>query len=425
MKERLRAPAAPVGRGGASGSKNKAPVITWKGHKMVRAQSFLSVVNAIARWSNTIDVTRIGLIGDMHAGKTSCAEALSHALHLRMSNEYKTAFAVRVFNKAQLLDFESTLQSLAPGNYIMTFDDASFMTNAANRKKIDAIKEQVTTIRHQGARDSKMIWLINYHYSLGLDKYLRQADFKFYFTIGSSDRDNIEKALHNKRKMAAVDAFIRYRATAIDTGQWMVPLGRGRKHIYYYREPWIPLLVHGPTGDIRPIISPTRSFLDPHCAVCTAGAEAGRTESEIDPAKFQAQGHKSFGIGNYRSALKLILLENGLPTYSRGVLTAKRAIESACLAKEVRLESLLEAAGLSITKPKIKTAFGAFLKAVHAKDMPEGADPGSEAPEPPTDAEKAAAHAKAALAAEKAAKAAKRPGPSPVGPVEVAAAAAA
>ena len=49
------------------------------------------------------------------------------------------------------------------------------------------VKSAVTTIRHlDGGRDVKVIVMMNYHYSMGLDKYLRSADFKYITTVDSS-----------------------------------------------------------------------------------------------------------------------------------------------------------------------------------------------------------------------------------------------
>src|SRR3989304_5213555 len=53
-------------------------VIKWKGVSMIRNQSFYAAIDDIINWSETLDVTRIGLVGDPHSGKSTLAEAIAH-----------------------------------------------------------------------------------------------------------------------------------------------------------------------------------------------------------------------------------------------------------------------------------------------------------------------------------------------------------
>ena len=163
-------------------------MITWKGVQMIRHQSFIASVKEIIEFSNEIDVVKVGIIGDMHSGKSTMASAIGHTIH----KYSQTPFAVRIFHEHDLLNFEATLQQLEPANYILVFDDVSFLESVASKKQISLVKKAVTTIRHmEGGEDKKIILIYNYHYLLGLDKYLRQADFRYLTTVGSSELDNI------------------------------------------------------------------------------------------------------------------------------------------------------------------------------------------------------------------------------------------
>ena len=153
-------------------------VVKWKGVNMVRQESFIAAVKEVVRWAEEIDVTRIGIVGDMHSGKTTMAEAIAHTIH----KESKLPWGIKVLYEQDLMNFEETLKTLTTDtNWILRFDDVSFLDAKHNKKAIGQVKEAVTKVRHlEGGKDVKVVLIYNYHYSKGLDKYLRMADFRFF-----------------------------------------------------------------------------------------------------------------------------------------------------------------------------------------------------------------------------------------------------
>src|SRR3972149_3062432 len=228
---------------------------------MIRNQSFYAAVDDIINWSETLDVTRIGLIGDPHSGKSTLAEAIAHSVHSRSK---KIPYAVRIFGKNDLLNFEATLKTLQPANYVLVFDDVSFLGAIANKQQIEMVKQASTEIRHlPGGQDVKIIAIMNYHYTLGLDKYLRMADFRFFLTVGSSEKENME-AIAGSRYNKLIDNFINMRRHAIAKKYWAVPISPKEFLTYKYRNPFIPVLFFN-EGSMRVIVSPTRKWLDEMC----------------------------------------------------------------------------------------------------------------------------------------------------------------
>ena len=79
------------------------PIITtWKGVDMIRRHSFNAAVNEIVTFSKEQDLTKIGLIGDPHSGKSTLAMALAHSIHTKSEQP----FTVRLFTKEDLLNFQ-------------------------------------------------------------------------------------------------------------------------------------------------------------------------------------------------------------------------------------------------------------------------------------------------------------------------------
>ena len=231
------------GMGAKSGIAQKRAVIEWKGHRMVRSQSFLACIKEMVRRSGRIDVVKVALIGDMHSGKSTAAMAIAHAYHEEMQAQHKIPFAVRVLTREHLRRFAETMATLRPANYVLIFDDVSFMEARTARKEIAAVKEAITTIRHMGTQDTKIVLIYNFHYNMALDKFLRMTDYRFWFSIGSEELDNMERMMRDRRKMRLVTAFQRLRDEAVDTGKWSVPVGRGT-HTYQFRAPFIPALYY-------------------------------------------------------------------------------------------------------------------------------------------------------------------------------------
>ena len=364
----------PPARGtGGSGIERKAVIQEWQGEKMVRVHSFLAAVEQICHWSKEIDVTKVNIIGDMHSGKTTMAEAICHAYHRRMKQLYDIPFAVRLLTAEHLADFKKTLSGLQPANYALIFDDVSFMESTLGRKQIAGIQAAVTTIRHMGGGDRKILLVYNFHYNMALNKFLRQSDFKLWTTVGNSEMENMERILKNPRAMQLVRDFQRARATAVNTKTWTVRASKAVSHTYRWRDPWIPVLFYDNVR-LRMLVSPTRKWLSPKCATCYLGMNPERRPSEISPTDYVALGRKKYGAGAFNSAAKLILLENGLSTYSRAVKIAKRAIELDMGVKQLTLEDLMTACGFEVKQHRLRATYSKFLDAVETTKKEKDAD---------------------------------------------------
>ena len=351
------------------GTQRKANIQVWKGERMVRAHSFLACVEQICNHSRSIDVVKVGIVGQMGSGKTTLARAIAHAFHARMKQKYGTPFAVRALDRRELLSLDRTLRDLPPANYVLIFDDVSFLEASGNKRTISKVKNTLTTIRHREAKDVKFVIIYNYHYGRGLDKYLRQTEFSFYTSVGEEEMDYMTERYRRKDTMRTVQDFRRRVNSAQDTGTWTHRVGKDGSHTYKYRAPWIPILFGG-GGRLRPAIGPTREWLTPRCPTCHVSE---RTPDEITPAAFIEAGEKDLGPGTFRTALKLIALENGIVAYTAGVVNAKRAIEEALTEKNVSLTAVLEHLGIEPWRPHWRASGSRFTAAVRAAPKPPAA----------------------------------------------------
>ena len=333
-------------------SRLRPKVIKWKDTHIIRQHSFIAAVKEIVQWSDEIDVTRVGIIGDMNSGKTTMANAIGHVVH----KHSKLPWAIRHFDEDDLLDFEKTLATLKPSNYIMIFDDISFLSAKANKKQLEAVKAANTKIRHlPGGQDVKIILIYNYHYQMGLDKYLRMADFRFFTTVGSSEKDNMEKAVGTKN-MKQVMAFQKMRTKAIKSKRFVFKLSKNEPFVYKWREPFIPALFYN-QDTLRFIISPTREWMQPVCSNC---AESEGAVSEINVGTFVDESVAKFGQ-NFKVAVKLKLFTLGYSTHSRTVVQAFRYLEKALSTKIITMDDIADKMGLVETKTKLRKQMDGVL----------------------------------------------------------------
>jgi len=336
-----------------SSDRQKPRIIEWHKAQMIRAHSFLATVQEIVDFNSEIDVCRIGIVGDMHSGKSTLAEAIAHGVHKKA----KIPYTVRVFDKLDLLNFRETLAALKPANYVLIFDDVSFLGADANKKTIELIKQAVTQIRHlEGGTDVKIITIQNYHYTLGLDKYLREADFRYFTTVGSSEKENMEKILGHQYNNL-VKQFKMLRHQGVTTKIFALKISAKEVFTYKYRNPFIPVLFFNEQKP-RLIVTPTRQFMDPICSICsTAKGQA----SEISIKQFLTETNMKFQERTFKLVIKQALKEQGLVTYSKEYVRARRYLDRALEAKTISLEELAAHYEFEVTKTRLNQKVDGIL----------------------------------------------------------------
>lgn len=338
-------------------------IITWKDEKMVRGHSIGATVQEILQAvavEDSQDVVNVNLIGDPSTGKTTLAKTLAHLIHKRS----KIPFSVRLFKRKDLLNFRETLSTLAPANYVLIFDDLSFLGADASSKQIELVKQATTEIRHlPGGKDVKIVIIKNFHYTLGLPKYLRQNDFSYFTSVGSSEGENMEKIV-GVRYMPRVRNFQRMKTKIKIAPEghkaFSYRLGNKGNFVYKYRKPFIPLLYWN--GDtLRDVVSPTREWLDPVCSTCEQYTADETFTSEIDVAKLVEQSGQSFRETDLKMAVMLKMKENGNNMFRPSVVQAYRYLDKILETKRIKLEEIALHYGLKVTKTKLRKKLPAIV----------------------------------------------------------------
>ncbi len=316
-------------------AKRKPMVIRWKGADMIRNQSVMAAVNEIVNKSENLDVVKVGIIGEPSTGKTTLADTVGHLIHKKST----IPFATRSFGKEEFKKMKETLAQLEPANYILKFGDLSFLKADFTTKEIDVIKQVMTTIRHL-KEDVKIILIYDYHYSLGLDKYLRQTDFKFYTSVGSEEFNNIINQVGNKY-IPLVQRFKGYyHQMTGEKKQVTINLGNPRKPIpftYKYKNPFVMCLFWN-ENTLRPVVFPKRHWVDKLCPTCSIQENL---PPDLSLDQYIRESYEKWGIQTFETAVKLIARDNGINVFSHSVKQCTKYNLEAMKKRQIPLAALI------------------------------------------------------------------------------------
>lgn len=327
---------------------HKKTITTWKGEQMIRAHSLMATVKEILQMTESLDVIKIGIIGEPSTGKTTLANVLSHLIH----DLSKLPWALRTFGEEEFLEMKATLNSLEPANYVLYFHDLSFLTD---KRKLEEVKAAITKIRHLKS-DVKIILIYDYHYSLGLDKYLRQANFFYLTSLGSSEMDNMIKILGTKYTNLIED--FKEKFVEMTTKQKCTfSVGMNKYFIYNYKNPFVVALFYN-NSRARYIIFPKREWIIKICSKCSQANQ--NQNSQISIEQFKKEMDDKWG-SIFKSALKLHLFSNGLNVYNPKIVQAERFLSRALQMKYINIEELAIAYDLKITKTVLRKKLDGLL----------------------------------------------------------------
>jgi len=309
-------------------------VKAWNHVNMMTSHSLRAAVHEIVNVSRRMDVVKIGLVGDTGTGKSTLAESLAHLIHTISQAEKHVLWTYRIFGKKEYLRFREVVSALDPANYILYFHDLSFLKE---RDKLDEVKQAVTELRHM-RQDVRIIMIIDYHYTKGLDKYLRQTNFKFFTEIGESEHDNLEEIV-GKKNNRVVQQFIRQHRNATSNGQYVYKLGKEKQFIYEYRNPFAIALFWN-QATVRHCIYPIRTWMAPVCMICNPDA---KTEFDME---FLDAFHKRYH-GRDRTVARLVLSSQGYNVYNKTDVAALNSFTKAFNEGKINAEMVMNFYGFN------------------------------------------------------------------------------
>ena len=331
--------------------KNRPTIIQWKDERVMRPHPITTGIMEIVRKSKNRDVIKIGMVGEPHTGKSTQLDTCGHLTHKLAKKILGIDFAVRTYTRDDFVDIEETLENLPTANFILKFNDLSFLKASHGSKKIEKVEQNMTEIRHlKGRKGWKYIIFYDYHYNKALPPYLRQSDFKIFTGIGSSELKNMVEMM-GPQHLNKIMFFKKMSDAAPSTEKFTFKLGNKGFFSYAYKNPFIPLLFW---NEQRPriLVSPTREWFDPICATCSASDANFKTEVDIDA--LIEQGGKNFTPRCLEAAVKLKLHSIGVNVYGKNVTNAGKWLDKIMEKRRVRLEDIAAKYNFTPTVTKLR-----------------------------------------------------------------------
>lgn len=191
-----------------------------------------SIVKRIIRHNQAHGFTGIVLIGMSGSGKTTLTQSLLHRIHV-----YDQNYTVKWFNGKEMLNLDKHIKKMQQGQqHILIFDDASYTMEEAGKDDVARLSNALTTIRHQVK--SRVIMIMNIHYSKATKKFFRNQHFTFLTSITTEELGNLKDLFQDK--MPIIRQFgKKYRQMSL-LGFFFVPLGMasGKSIRYPINEPF-------------------------------------------------------------------------------------------------------------------------------------------------------------------------------------------
>lgn len=159
-----------------------------------------SVIKRIIAHNKLGQYTGIVMIGQSGSGKTTLTRKLIHEIICKQGESY----IVKWYNGHEMLKMDEHIKDLQVGTpHIMIFDDASYTLEDAKKADVAKLANALTTIRH--TLKSKVIIVMNIHYSKATLKFFRNQHFTFLTSVSVEEMGNYTDLF--KDKMHVVRAF--------------------------------------------------------------------------------------------------------------------------------------------------------------------------------------------------------------------------
>jgi len=261
---------------------------TGKKHHIPTRWYWGSIVKRMITHNKAHGFTGIVLIGMSGSGKTTLTQTIIHMLH-----EYGENYVVDWFNGHDMLNIDKKINAMTVGvPHIMVFDDASYTMENAKAAEVGKLANALTTVRHKVK--SKVIMVMNIHYSKATKKFFRNQHFTFLTSVTTEELGNLKDLFQDK--MPVIRQFgSKYRQMAL--------LGHFYAPINFYKNQYAKYKINDPFRlGLVSEITDTHFFLYPRlsCPKCVPGGKVVKvlkTKEIVD----KLMGYKNL------SSLKVVL----------------------------------------------------------------------------------------------------------------------
>ena len=250
------------------------------------------------------------LIGKSGTGKSTLVTTLAHYIHTKPGGK---KYQVKWYSQDDIKNFVHIVEDLQKGlNYILIFDDASYVLDELPPNEVKKIAKKLTYIRHDIGGD--VLTFVDCHYSKAFQKFFRDTFFTILTSMTDNERTNIQQLFctHNSFK---VNNFIRIFRQMLFKGFFSFTSEKSAKNRYTYKrdDPFRPALVSS-IGSCHHVLYPRES-----CGICVDPYQSRKLQ-QLNSEKILADLHEIMGPASAKRAIMLYShFSKNLPTLSRNL----------------------------------------------------------------------------------------------------------
>ena len=237
-------------------------ITTWKGVRLVRDQAFLPIITSIAEFSKTHSFVKIGIVGQSASGKSTLAQAITHALHVYYMKKYGEKFSAECFYYPWMGDGYN-FSILKPNSCIVTVDDFNCIEEVF-KNKMEKFESIIRAIRRSNP-SMRVVFICTYFDTDDLDEYHLQENFRFFIDRDYGGLEQLQRFCG--RELEESTLFTEMHLTAVRKGKWRTKMKNGMVFYYKYRKPFVPCLFWN-GQELKNVVTPRRQFMDEECNIC-------------------------------------------------------------------------------------------------------------------------------------------------------------
>lgn len=320
----------------------------WRGQVIARRHAFNPIIEQILNRHFNTELLSIGIQGKSSTGKTTLATDIMHSIHTELNKLSRSTTLTerqkevlerkhhyQILTKKELIEFGQTIESMPRTNRVLYFDDLSFLESIFGRKGIGQVKNLVTEVRHlDETLDVNTILIFGYHYSYGLDKFLRDTDYRFYLSVSDEEEGNIISQIHaTQPQKQLIKSFKKTNTKFKEKNQITIQLSKTRQKkygsvTYRYSDPFrLSLFYNGES--LKTVVFPKSEWLLDDCQICNNLKKNGKKQgTKISNGKLRNWLTKRYGNDQLESAVRSYATANfGLYHTKREIMNLFRIFD--------------------------------------------------------------------------------------------------
>lgn len=231
-----------------------------KEYPLLQKHSISALCKDILSLNEKAEYVSVLMSGKSSSGKSTLTQTIIH--RISCMNPEGRKYIVKWFTGKDLHKLDEVIDSLQKGlQYILVFDDVSFVLDQAPPKKRKELAEKLTRIRHDVK--GKVITFMNVHYGRSILPIFRDSYFRILTSMSSEDQHNWKESFGWENAFL-IQKFQKQFASQMQHGYFYINNIQGEKSYCYYTDKPFRIALISDMNNVHPLVYPKEG-----CRLCS------------------------------------------------------------------------------------------------------------------------------------------------------------